>query len=55
MGCHFCQDELIAVFAILGSVRFIPMAVRSMWAKRHQRKKAECCNHQKCHKEGPYR
>lgn len=37
MGCHFCQDELFAVVAILGGAKLIPMWVRSIWARRHSK------------------
>lgn len=36
MGCHFCGDELYAIFAILMGWRFIPMWVRGIWARRHR-------------------
>lgn len=41
MGCHWCADEMFAVFAVLGAVRFIPGWIRARWDARHQ--KPQCC------------
>lgn len=49
MGCpHFCADELMAILAVLGGIRYIPSWVRMMWAKRHQK---PVCRHDHEHKE----
>jgi hypothetical protein len=48
MGCHFCQDELFAVLAILTGWRYIPGWVRAAWATRH---KKPTCHHNHDHKE----
>jgi len=49
MGCHFCQDELFTIMAILGGVKLIPMWVRSIWAKRH----TAYCHHEEKFEVGP--
>lgn len=65
MGCHFCQDEMMVLMAILTSVRYVPMLIRNMLSKgRHPRvlppkkpapKPTECCKHDHCHRQGTYR
>lgn len=46
MGCHFCADEMFAIFAILGGVKFLPGWVRAMWSRRHAK---PTCQHDHSH------
>lgn len=46
MGCHFCSQELIAIFTVLAGVKYIPIWVKGVWARRH---KKPCCQHDKEH------
>jgi hypothetical protein len=36
VGCHFCGDELIAIFMVLGGVKYIPTWIKGVWARRHK-------------------
>lgn len=48
MGCHFCQDELFAILALLAGVRYLPGWVRGLWSRRHEKPN---CHHDHPHED----
>lgn len=52
MGCHWCADEMFALMAILTSARYVPMFIKNLWGRRHQK---PICQHDHTHHDGPYR
>lgn len=47
MGCHFCADEMFAIFAIMGGIKYLPRWIMAMWTGRHQK---PICHHKLGHK-----